>query len=89
MSIYRDMDDVVEAVRNAKGRGRKCAILIGAGCSVTANIPSAAGIVDMIEKDWRPPTKGQPRDPAPQSPAIPFAWPRSPTTSAASLLSLR
>ena len=52
MSIYRDMDDVVEAVRNAKRRGKKCVLLLGAGCSVTAGVPSAGEFVEIIRKEW-------------------------------------
>ncbi len=46
------MDGVEEAVRGAKQRGKKCALLIGAGCSVSAGIPLASGFVDIIKKDW-------------------------------------
>lgn len=46
------MDDVVETVKNAKERGKKCTLLIGAGCSVTAGIPSAKGFVEIIEKEY-------------------------------------
>ncbi|MCY2995840.1 MAG: SIR2 family protein [Planctomycetota bacterium] len=48
-AIYRDMDDVVEAVRYAKRRGKKCALLIGAGCSASAGVPLARGFVDVIK----------------------------------------
>ena len=46
------MDDVVETVKNAKERGKKCTLLIGAGCSITAGIPTAKGFVEIIEKDY-------------------------------------
>lgn len=52
MDIFRDVNDVVEAVRNAKARDKKCALLIGAGCSVKAGIPLASGFVRIIEKEW-------------------------------------
>jgi len=52
MNTNRPMDDVVEAIRNAKRRGKKCALLIGAGCSVKAGIPTAAGFVEIIKKEW-------------------------------------
>ena len=42
--------DVVSSVRNVKDRDRKCALLIGAGCSVSADIPLAAGFVEEIQK---------------------------------------
>ncbi len=48
----RDIRDLVEAVKNAKRRGKKVALLIGAGCSVTAGIPTAAGFVNIIKERW-------------------------------------
>ena len=50
--MERNMDDVVETMKNAKERGKKCTLLIGAGCSVTAGIPTAKGFVEIIEKDY-------------------------------------
>ena len=50
--MEHNMDDVVETVKNAKERGKKCTLLIGAGCSVTAGIPTAKGFVGIIEKDY-------------------------------------
>ncbi len=50
--MERSMDDVVETVKKAKERGKKCTLLIGAGCSVTAGIPTAKGFVEIIEKDY-------------------------------------
>ena len=50
--MEHNMDDVVETVKNAKERGKKCTLLIGAGCSVTAGIPTAKGFVEIIEKDY-------------------------------------
>src|SRR5262249_40759554 len=41
-----------EAVRNAKRRKKKCALLIGAGCSATGGVPLANGFVEIIKKDW-------------------------------------
>ena len=46
--MEHNMDDVVETVKNAKERGKKCTLLIGAGCSVTAGIPTANGFVEII-----------------------------------------
>ncbi|MBI2862687.1 MAG: SIR2 family protein, partial [Chloroflexi bacterium] len=48
----RTIDEVVEAVRNAKNDGRSCTLLIGAGCSVTAEIPDATGFVKAIEEGY-------------------------------------
>lgn len=50
--MERNMDDVVETVKKANERGKKCTLLIGAGCSVTAGIPTAKGFVEIIEKDY-------------------------------------
>src|SRR3989304_1706041 len=50
--MEHNMDDVVETVKKAKDRGKKCTLLIGAGCSVTAGIPSARGFVEIIEKEY-------------------------------------
>ena len=42
--------EVFEAVANAQDGGQKVSLLIGAGCSVTAGIPVASGIVERIAK---------------------------------------
>lgn len=52
MSFNREIDDVVETLRQAKGRGKTCTVLIGAGCSVTAGIPTAAMFVDIIKDEY-------------------------------------
>lgn len=46
---YRKLPDIAETLRNAKRRGKGCALLVGAGCSVKADIPTAAGFVKVIE----------------------------------------
>jgi len=46
----RSFAEVVSTVRNARDQGRHCSLLIGAGVSVTANIPLARGFVELIEK---------------------------------------
>ena len=48
--MFREIEDIVETLKNAKGRGKKCSVLIGAGCSVTAGIPTAQGFVDIIKE---------------------------------------
>lgn len=53
MIFEREIDDVVESLRNAKIHGRKTALLIGTGCSAQAGVPTAAKVVDMI-KETRP-----------------------------------
>jgi len=48
----RSIDDVAETLQNAKSRGKGCTLLIGAGCSVKAGIPNAAGLVKVIEERY-------------------------------------
>ena len=45
----RSLDDLVESLGNAKG---KAVVLMGAGCSVSAGIPSATGVVQEIKKHF-------------------------------------
>lgn len=40
ISIYRDLEDVVSALKRLKEDNINVNLLIGAGCSVTANIPA-------------------------------------------------
>ncbi len=46
----RPIDDIVETLHGARRDGRGCSLLIGAGRSVSAGIPSAAGFVERIEQ---------------------------------------
>ncbi len=46
----RTIEDVAETLRGVKGRDAGCCLLIGAGCSVKAGIPTAQGFVDRIEE---------------------------------------
>ena len=46
------IDHVVEMVRNRRETKDGCSLLIGAGCSVTAGIPSAAGFVELIKQRY-------------------------------------
>ncbi len=48
----RELMDIVESLKHAKRRSKKCSLLIGAGCSSTANIPLASGFVQTIKKDF-------------------------------------
>jgi Tfp pilus assembly protein PilF len=50
--MYRDIEDIVETLKNAQARNRGCSLLIGAGCSVKAGIPLAAEFVAEIERKW-------------------------------------
>ncbi|MBM3647038.1 MAG: hypothetical protein FJX11_04520 [Alphaproteobacteria bacterium] len=47
-----NLEEVLEAVQNARKDTRKVSLLIGAGCSVTAGIPLAAGFVKEIETTY-------------------------------------
>ncbi|HYO59854.1 TPR end-of-group domain-containing protein [Archangium sp.] len=40
---------LVEQLQHVKEHGKKCSLLIGAGCSVTAGVPAAQGFVDIIK----------------------------------------
>jgi tetratricopeptide (TPR) repeat protein len=48
MNHLRSVEEVAETLQNAKARGKGCTLLIGAGCSVKAGIPAAAGFVQVI-----------------------------------------
>ena len=50
--FYRSIDDIVDIIKFAKDQKRGCCLLIGAGCSVKAGIPTAAGLVEEIKKRW-------------------------------------
>ena len=50
--IERSLDEIVETVRKAKDRGKACSLLIGAGCSVKAGVPTAAGFVEIIREQY-------------------------------------
>lgn len=47
--MHRQIDDIVETLRTAKQRGVSTVVLTGAGCSVSAGIPTAAGFVNLIK----------------------------------------
>jgi len=50
---YRTIDEIKETLENAKKGGRGCALLIGAGCSFKAGIPTASGFVDIIKAKYK------------------------------------
>jgi len=50
---YRSIGAIRETLQFAKSRGRGCSLLIGAGCSATAGIPTAAGFVNIIRDEHR------------------------------------
>ena len=47
---YRSVDEIAEVLQDMKSRGRSCSLLIGAGASLAAGIPTAAGFVDIIKE---------------------------------------
>jgi NAD-dependent SIR2 family protein deacetylase len=49
---YRDIDEVCETLKNAKARRIGCSLLLGAGCSVSAGIPTAQGFVAEIKERY-------------------------------------
>lgn len=61
MKLERGLDDVIDALRHSRdalrhsrdARGRGCSLLIGAGCSATAGIRTAAGFVSLIEDRFK------------------------------------
>ena len=50
---YRSIEEIKETLQNAKSRQRGCALLVGAGCSVKAGIPTAAGFVEIIKDQYK------------------------------------
>ncbi len=52
MDYEREIEDVVEAILKAKDENVKINLLIGAGCSVTAGIPTAEGIMKEIKEKY-------------------------------------
>jgi Plant specific mitochondrial import receptor subunit TOM20 len=62
MGLCRSIDEIAETLQNAKVGRRACTLLIGAGVSVTAGIPTAGGFVDEIRKRF-PVKFGQTPDP--------------------------
>ena len=50
---YRSVNDVQETLQVARSRKRGCTLLIGAGCSVTAGIPTATGFVEIIRNEHK------------------------------------
>ncbi|TKY91164.1 MAG: hypothetical protein C5S46_07260, partial [Candidatus Methanomarinus sp.] len=53
MFMNRNISDIYENLSKTKELGKKCTLLIGAGCSVKAGIPLASDFVDIIE-DYYP-----------------------------------
>ena len=74
--LERSLDDVIEALRHSQAtRNRGCSLLIGAGCSVTAGIETAAGFVKLIEQRFRATFNRAAERPSPLLPVTRGAWP--------------
>ena len=52
MDYYCNIEHAVETLKNGKSRNKRCSLLIGAGCSVTAGIPTAEGFVNIISERY-------------------------------------
>ncbi len=52
MSLEHKIEDVLDTIRDSQSR-KGCALLLGAGCSVSAGIPTAAGFVKIIKETFR------------------------------------
>ena len=52
MVYQRSIEDIAETLQNAKARQKCCTLLIGAGCSVKAGIPTADGFVKVIQQRY-------------------------------------
>lgn len=48
-----NVDDIVSILKAGSAANRGCSLLVGAGCSITANIPSASGFVEIIKSKFR------------------------------------
>ena len=47
--IERTIEDIAEALGPRGAASRRCSVLLGAGCSISAGIPSASDIVRQIK----------------------------------------
>jgi tetratricopeptide (TPR) repeat protein len=48
--MEKAIEHIIETLKDAKENDVHCSLLIGAGCSVTAGIPDAAGLVQKIQE---------------------------------------
>lgn len=52
--MQRNLREVADSIRKAKEhRNKGCTLLIGAGCSVKAGIPTASEFIDIISKEFK------------------------------------
>lgn len=52
ISVLYDINQIVDVLKNLSERGIKCNLLVGAGCSVSAGIPTAEGIIEIIKQKF-------------------------------------
>jgi hypothetical protein len=52
MMYQRSIEEIAETLQNAQLRQKCCTLLIGAGCSVKAGIPTADGFVQVIKQRY-------------------------------------
>lgn len=52
MTVLKEMSQIVDVLKNLSERGIRCNLLVGAGCSVSAGIPTAEGIIKIIEQKF-------------------------------------
>ena len=50
--MKEEIEGIASILRAGKDAKRGCSLLIGAGCSVTAGIPTADGFVKIIEEEF-------------------------------------
>lgn len=52
MTVLKEINPIVDVLKNLSERGIKCNLLVGAGCSVSAGIPTADGIIKIIKQKF-------------------------------------
>jgi NAD-dependent SIR2 family protein deacetylase len=50
--LRRTIDDIAETLSGAGNKPRRCTVLVGAGCSKSAGIPTASEIVREIQRTY-------------------------------------
>jgi len=50
---YRSVDEIAEVLQDMKARKHGCSLLVGAGVSIAAGIPTAAGFVEIIRERFK------------------------------------
>ena len=50
---YRSVEEIAEVLQDMKVRKRSCSLLVGAGVSIAAGIPTAAGFVEIIRDRYK------------------------------------